>query len=191
MPKIIDHLDVLILEEAKKIVVQEGVDAVSIRKVATSCGLAVGTIYNYYPTKNDLMICLMADYWNEFLKVMDALTQLPMTFQEKIRILYEHFQEFIKTFHEFWLNTGSGKKTTEYTENGKRQKQLFVEALISKMAGIIETAYPVLIDGGLTYEELGMMIMNHFVALSYGGICEYPVFDKTIGLLLQISCKEL
>lgn len=189
MPKIIDHLDVLILEEAKNIVVREGIEAVNIRRIATACNLAVGTIYNYFPNKNAIMIRLMADYWNEFFKVMDELTISSMDFSEKLKLLFQHFQAFLKNFHEFWLNSGSGQKTAVYTEDARRQKQVFVDALHQKMADMIRAEYPVVIPGGLTYEELGQMIMNHFVALAYGELCEYPVFDKAVGHLLRISCS--
>ena len=42
----------LILEKALLIAKREGVDKLSIRKLATACGIAVGSVYNYYPDKH-------------------------------------------------------------------------------------------------------------------------------------------
>ena len=44
-----------ILEHALKIAIEEGVDKVSIRKLATSCGIAVGSMYNYYKDKESFI----------------------------------------------------------------------------------------------------------------------------------------
>ena len=40
-------------------------DGVSMRGIAWECGIAVGSIYNYFPTKNDLMIAVVVEMWKE------------------------------------------------------------------------------------------------------------------------------
>lgn len=40
-------------------------DGVSMRGIARECGIAVGSIYNYFPTKNDLMIAVVVEMWKE------------------------------------------------------------------------------------------------------------------------------
>lgn len=40
-------------------------DGVSMRGIARECGIAVGSIYNYFPTKNDLMIAVVVEIWKE------------------------------------------------------------------------------------------------------------------------------
>lgn len=43
----------------------EMVKVVSMRGIARECGIAVGSIYNYFPTKNDLMIAVVVERWKE------------------------------------------------------------------------------------------------------------------------------
>ena len=45
-----------ILGAAKEIAALEGVAQISIRGVAKACGVSVGSIYNYFPTKSELVI---------------------------------------------------------------------------------------------------------------------------------------
>ncbi len=40
-------------------------DGVSMRGIARECGIAVGSIYNYFPTKNHLMIAVVVEMWKE------------------------------------------------------------------------------------------------------------------------------
>ena len=60
----------LILEKALLIAKREGVDKLSIRKIATSCGIAVGSVYNYYPDKEALVTAMAEVFWNNILVKM-------------------------------------------------------------------------------------------------------------------------
>lgn len=52
-----------LLDQAKKIVYAEGISKLSIRRVAEECGVAIGTVYNYYPAKSDLILAVMEEFW--------------------------------------------------------------------------------------------------------------------------------
>ncbi len=51
----------------------EGVDAISIRRLADDAGVAVGTVYNYFENKQDVLFALTEDYWKNALGEMPAL----------------------------------------------------------------------------------------------------------------------
>ena len=65
MPKIIKDLQPRLLEEAKKQIESDGYSAMTIRFVAKSCGVGVGTVYNYFPSKDDLVAAYMLEDWNK------------------------------------------------------------------------------------------------------------------------------
>ena len=44
-----------ILRESRLLVMREGLGAVSMRSVARACGIAVGSLYNYFPSKDALI----------------------------------------------------------------------------------------------------------------------------------------
>ena len=44
-----------ILKTSRELIRQQGWSAVSIRSVAAACGVSVGSIYNYFESKADLM----------------------------------------------------------------------------------------------------------------------------------------
>lgn len=52
-----------LLEAAKAIAYHEGLEKLNIRRVADSCGISVGAVYNYFPAKADLVFALVEDFW--------------------------------------------------------------------------------------------------------------------------------
>lgn len=54
-----------ILEIARKIVQKEGIQALNMRKVAQESQIALGTLYNYFSNKEDLIICTVESIWKE------------------------------------------------------------------------------------------------------------------------------
>ena len=59
MPKIIENLESRLLDEAKKQLFDSGYGALTIRSVAKDCGVGVGTVYNYFASKDDMIAKIM------------------------------------------------------------------------------------------------------------------------------------
>ena len=63
MPKIIENIREKLLEEAKRQVSESGYSSMTIRSVATACGVGTGTVYNYFPSKDMLVASFMLEDW--------------------------------------------------------------------------------------------------------------------------------
>lgn len=74
MPKIIEHLDDRLLEEAGKQLESAGYSAMTIRSVAKACGVGVGTVYNYYPSKDILVASYLLSDWNGCVRAIHAVS---------------------------------------------------------------------------------------------------------------------
>ena len=44
-----------IIAACQKIAKERGLEAISIRSVASECGMAVGSVYNYFSSKSELL----------------------------------------------------------------------------------------------------------------------------------------
>lgn len=56
-----------ILEVSRKIVMKEGLFAINMRTVANECKVAVGSIYNYFPSKAELVSATIEVVWKDIL----------------------------------------------------------------------------------------------------------------------------
>ncbi|MBE6941742.1 MAG: TetR/AcrR family transcriptional regulator [Ruminococcaceae bacterium] len=74
MPKIIENLEMKLMEEAKKQLEQFGYGALTIRSVAQACGVGVGTVYNYFSSKDELLAAYLLGDWKDCIGTIDAVS---------------------------------------------------------------------------------------------------------------------
>ena len=56
-----------ILSVSKKIAIETGLNSINMRTVAKRCGVAVGSVYNYFPSKADLIAATVEIFWEDIL----------------------------------------------------------------------------------------------------------------------------
>lgn len=59
----------IILKTSKTIALTQGVDAINIRLVAKQSGVSVGSVYNYFPSKTDLIIATIKEIWQQMFNI--------------------------------------------------------------------------------------------------------------------------
>lgn len=70
MPKIIDNIRKQLIDEAKRQIEECGYSKTTIRSVAGACNIGVGTVYNYFKSKDMLIATIVLEEWQECLMVM-------------------------------------------------------------------------------------------------------------------------
>ncbi len=70
MPKIIENLEARLMEEARRQIAESGYSAMTIRSVAAACGVGVGTVYNYFSSKEELLARYMLADWQQCMETI-------------------------------------------------------------------------------------------------------------------------
>ena len=96
MPKIIENLQQRLKDAAREQVREVGYAAMTIRSVATACGIGVGTVYNYYASKDELLAAWMLDDWNECIAAMERGTAEEENAEAVARIVYDRLSDFAR-----------------------------------------------------------------------------------------------
>ena len=73
MPKIIENVRGQLLAEARRQIALYGYADTTIRSVAGACGLGVGTVYNYFKSKEMLIATFIYEDWKKHLEEMATL----------------------------------------------------------------------------------------------------------------------
>lgn len=66
-----DTLRDTLLELCRETIEREGIEAVNIRSIAKKAGVAAGTVYNYFASKDDILLALTEEYWRGALAEME------------------------------------------------------------------------------------------------------------------------
>jgi len=187
MARIIENPKQLILNNAKNILYTEGYGSLSIRNVAKASDLAVGTIYNYYPTKKDLVIEMMMEYWEQCFTALEIIITSEQSLYERLNKIFNELNTFIGTFREVWLKASSFE-SPDYVESGLEKEFIYMEKLIRKIeAMLIEEAsknnseISIKID---TYELAKFIVMN-FITMIQMQMFKYSSFENILKELLK------
>lgn len=81
-----------ILSAGKEIIVQSGIQGLSIRDVARKCNVSVGSVYNYFPSKGDLIVATIESVWTEIMHdTKSCISQ--NNFTENVLSLYNNIHK--------------------------------------------------------------------------------------------------
>jgi len=108
MPKIIKDLESRLIEEAKKQVEEVGYGAVTIRSVAKACGVGVGTVYNYFPSKDALLATYMLADWNRCMTAINAVSAYSDTPERVVRCIYDQLLAYADLHQAIFRDEAAG-----------------------------------------------------------------------------------
>lgn len=104
-----------ILEQALLIAKREGVDKLSIRKLSTACGIAIGSVYNYYPDKETLVTAVAEQFWNPIFADQGKLYHPNIGFTRFLEQYYSYLYAKMSPYDRSWVRDLDGKIPMEDT----------------------------------------------------------------------------
>ncbi len=117
MPKIIENLPQRLLEEAHRQIEESGFAAMTIRSVAKGCGVGVGTVYNYYPSKEALVAGFMLDDWKNCIATIQSSAETADQLESVLQVIYDQITLFLDKYD---LIFGDPAASLSYTGSSSR-----------------------------------------------------------------------
>ena len=94
MPKIIENLEKRLIAEAKRQIAESGYGATTIRSVAKGCNVGVGTVYNYFPSKDALLATYMLEDWQKCVTAINAVSTYSQTPENVVRCICDQLCQY-------------------------------------------------------------------------------------------------
>lgn len=89
-----DALHDKLLNYARELAHIQGIEAVNIRSIAKRAGVATGTVYNYFKSKDEILFALTEEYWkNTLMEMRNAITS--DTFSGQLKEIYQFLRSRI------------------------------------------------------------------------------------------------
>lgn len=175
MPKIILNLRENILKESKKILKTEGYEKLTVRRVAKLCGVAVGTVYNYFPSKEMLTAGVMLDDWNKSLVDMRKAALAAASPMKGIEEICDLIRRFVGEYTETWeqyRTRGVNNAQSPY------RHQILVTQIAEAVSLLLERF------GGVFCEQLPAFLAENLLILAVGSEEDMartaPIFEKLL-----------
>ncbi len=135
MPKALPDLRRRLLDATEEILKTQGYQALTVLKVARSCRTAVGTVYNYFPGKDELVAQVIVRDWLLCRGRMEAAASAARDFPAGLEALWRELQGFADAYWPIWTQFakagGSHESVTSRHLMLRGQLSELVEALCS------------------------------------------------------------
>ncbi|MEG1801284.1 MAG: TetR/AcrR family transcriptional regulator [Oscillospiraceae bacterium] len=105
----------------------KGLCAISIRGVATQCGISIGSVYNYFPSKTALVVAVVENVWKSIFH-MDSCDWETLGFEAAVQRIFQDVTESAKEYPEFLSMHASGFK-----QEGKTQGKTVMDEYLAHM----------------------------------------------------------
>lgn len=90
-----------ILATSRRLIREQGWEAISIRSVAKACDISVGSIYNYFTGKSDLIAATVESVWCDIFHMPDGRASFNR-FTDCIEWAYESMRRGNETYPGFF-----------------------------------------------------------------------------------------
>lgn len=107
-----------LVKTAREIAKAEGLSKISMRRIAVECDISVGAIYNYFPTKNDLMLAVIEDIWRTAFHGAESDLFKEKSFSLFVSDVYKRLYYNVQAVYENWA-----VEMTRLDLNKKREEQ--------------------------------------------------------------------
>jgi AcrR family transcriptional regulator len=90
-----------IIKASKEIATTQGLQALNMRNVAKHCDVAVGSVYNYFPSKADLAAATVEVIWKDIFHNISVIDN-PNDFIQRVTWLFETVKNGVKEYPAFF-----------------------------------------------------------------------------------------
>lgn len=175
-----------LLTAAKHIVYQEGLDQLNIRRLAKECGIALGSVYNYFPSKSDLIFGVIEDFWmHMFHDDLCAMNQ-PISFPDFFEEVYQRLSISLNEFESNLLKQLSALSGDEKAKGRKFEEKYwqhmqngFIHCL-SQDSEIDSSQWTEV----FTKEHFSQFVFTNMMTMLRSGITDCTFFKEVLKRLL-------
>ncbi len=129
MPKIIENVREQLLSEAKRQICENGYAKTTVRSVAAACGLGVGTVYNYFPSKDMLIASFMADEWHLCLDRMRNADKSDV--RAVMYVVYSELRSYTEAYRDLFSDKDAAKVfATVFSERHSMLRSQIAEIIL-------------------------------------------------------------
>lgn len=113
MPKVLNHVKEDIQFHTRSLLKAVGYAQINIRLIASECGIGMGTIYNYYKSKDAILYDVIMRDWVLKLEQIDLSQKKDLDPMIQLKLIFTSIREFTNFYRGTWIDMMmSGRQET-------------------------------------------------------------------------------
>jgi len=152
------------IEATQKLIQSEGIDGLSIRKIATEAGYNSATIYNYFQDLEHLTLFASVCYLRDYVIALANSLKPDMNSLDRFRTIYHCFNEFAFHYPDIFHNMFFGRHSGML---GEVLHTYYYELFPEELAGISEPLRQMMVSGSMMERDgitVRAMVEDGFIA---------------------------
>lgn len=125
-----------ILDTTYQMAVKHGLKSVNARSISAECGVSVGSIYNYFPSMDELYAKVIERFFQTMLSFEGFHTQTDQNYVVLCRSFYAQMKKTLRVFRHDWLNQIESM-TTSMRMTGKAHESAYQKRIIDQMEHVL------------------------------------------------------
>ncbi|MGN0629900.1 MAG: TetR/AcrR family transcriptional regulator [Ruminococcus sp.] len=125
-----------IMQVCRRIASEKGLKALNMRAVAGECGIALGTLYNYFSDKEELLIAAITSVWQDIFSLTEQKENSPtLLFSEYVEKVFINVSERFRDYPDFFT-----AHSVAVTASGKDRAKNAMETCTDKIRDLLLAA---------------------------------------------------
>lgn len=153
-----------IMRVCRKIVSERGISALNMRVVAKECGIALGTLYNYYSDKDDLLIATIESVWKNIFGMYHGCEN-NMSFADFVADIFYRMREGLKEYPNFFMahsiSIANSQKAKAIMENCFGHIRSALSECLKSDVNVKENAF----SDTFTQSDFTKFVLNNIILL--------------------------
>ena len=178
-----------IVSTGMALALKEGLDSINMRKVASEGGIALGTIYNYFPGKADLTYAIMNAFWNEAFKTFHHALDPNLEFYKQFEVLYFYMRDYLAPLRETWLKDLSSFPDPKQSQENDLEYMIHFFKVLEEMIEQHKGEFNPTIYSILGPKRIMDFILSHFLIMLQKDERDYRYFNLILKRLLYNNKK--
>ncbi len=155
-----------ILTVCRQLVAASGLAAVNMRKVAQQCQVALGSLYYYFPSKDELLLATVESVWDDIFNCA-APTDAALPFDRYITNFFENIKRGILKYPNFFTVHSLSFSTRGQAE-GRAKMQKYLAKMKAHMLQVLQkdqAVRPDAFSAAFTEDKFVDFIIMHVISL--------------------------
>lgn len=137
LPKILPNLHEEILMVGRDLLDQSGYQEFSMRAVAARCGIGVGTLYNYFPSKQQMVAAILRSDWEVHLRRMAQIARQGTPERERLLGLYGELCAFMRGKHNMLMHELPQSMDCDEVRGALAQRSVVRGQIVDTVASVL------------------------------------------------------